>query len=47
MFKISSTQMACDVMCVQHVIQLILHSLQQKKTIFFYKEFFSVHHGFY
>ena len=37
---ISSTQIACDVMYVQHVIQKFLYSLQ-KKTIFLYKEFFS------
>ena len=36
---ISSTQIACDVMCVQHVIHWLLHS-PQKKPIFFHKEFF-------
>ena len=36
---ISSTQIACDVMCVQHVIHWLLHS-PQKNPIFFHKEFF-------
>ena len=33
---ISSTQIACDVVCVQHEVQSFLHRLQ----FFFYKEFF-------
>ena len=44
---VSSTQIACDAMCVQHVIQSFLHSQQKKNTIFFLKEFFSVDHGLY
>ena len=31
---ISSTQIACDVMWVQHVIQIFLNSLQEKKYFF-------------
>ena len=34
---ISSTQIGCDVMCVQYAIQWFLHSFQQKKY-FFYKD---------
>ena len=37
-YAISYTQIASDVMCVQYVIQLFLHSLQQN-IFFFYKEF--------
>ena len=33
-------------MCVQHVIQKLLHSLQ-KKTISFHQDFFSVDHESY
>ena len=36
---ISSTQIVCDFMCVQHVINYFLYNLQ-KKTIFFCQEFF-------
>ena len=36
---ISSTQIACDVMCVKHVIHWFLHS-PQKKPIFLHTEFF-------
>ena len=45
-YAISYTQIASDVMCVQYVIQLFLHSLQQN-IFFFYKELFSVDHGSY
>ena len=38
-FAISSTQIACDVMCVQYVINNF-YIVYSKKTIFFYKEFF-------
>ena len=43
---ISSTQFACDAMCVQYVIQSLLHSLQEK-SYFFYKEFSYVDHVSY
>ena len=34
------THIACEVMCVQHVIQWFLHSLQKMFFFFFYNEFF-------
>ena len=37
---ISSTQIACDVMCVQHIIHKFLHSLQKKIYFFSIWSFF-------
>ena len=37
---ISSTQIACDAICVQHLILYFFY-------FFFYEMFFSVDHGFY